>query len=118
MSITPCPPFFQSLKTWLPEGKVPVQRTLVSADHLSDSRAADATMILKVDPGGYWPWRARFVSGCRTSEAICSHVEGERPRDSTFGSKAGPLAIASTSPFVGSSATTAPDSSPSSDSAR
>jgi hypothetical protein len=31
--------------------------------------AAVATMILKVEPGGYWPWIARAVSGRRGCRA-------------------------------------------------
>src|SRR3990167_9253111 len=117
MSMTPCPPFFQSLNVWLPDWKEPVQRTLVSEDHLSDSRAAEATTILNVEPGGYCPCRARLVSGWCGSVTICSHTAAVRPRDRVLGSKVGRLASTSTSPFVVSSATTAPASSPRRDSA-
>src|SRR5207245_11097735 len=102
----------------LPEGNAPAHRTLVSADHLSDSSAAEATMILKVEPGGYWPCRARFVSGCRVSDAICSHSAGVSPRDRTLGAEAGLLAITSTSLVLGSSATIPAGAGPNSDSER
>src|SRR2546426_12560892 len=96
----------------LPEGNAPAHRTLVSADHLSDSSAAEATMILNVELGGYWACTARLVSGCRVSGAICSHRGGGRPRGRAMGGWGGVLGITVTYPFLGARPEFRPDLSP------
>ena len=72
------------------------------------SSAAEAVTTLKVEPGVYADWSARFTSGPAGS------LSSDCQRSSMLaGSKVGPLASARIAPVFGSSATTAPGVEPS-----
>jgi hypothetical protein len=67
---------------------------------------AAAVIALKVDPGGYWPPIARLKVRCPGPKTMrCT--SRARPSAKAAGLKVGRLAIASTSPVRGSSATPA-----------
>ncbi len=68
--------------------------------------AAKATIILKVDPGAYWPAIALLFRGARGLDTKAFHSELDNPRLKAFGSKPGVDASARISP-VCTSITTA-----------
>ncbi len=71
---------------------------------------------LYTEPGAHLPWMARLSIGVAGSALSATHSLLAKPATNLLGSYTGELAIASTSPFRGSSATTEPlrPSSPSS----
>ena len=67
-----------------------------------------ATINLKMEPGGYCAWKARFCSGWLASVAMRCHSSPERRWAKRLGSKEGRLTMATISPVVGFMATTVP----------
>ena len=73
------------------------------------SSALAVVTTLNVDPGGYCPWIALFISGlCSASPALAFFISSAK----LLGLKLGFETIANTFPVLGSNATTAPLSSP------
>src|SRR5450759_775366 len=76
------------------------------------SRPATAMTILKVDPGGYWPFKARFSRGWVLSLLIFCHSWVVSPRSKASWEKVGEDARARTRPVLGSRATMPPPGLP------
>ena len=76
------------------------------------SSAASATIILKVEPGGYCPAIALFISGARGSVVSARQTSRRRPLANPPGSNDGTEASARTSPLCTSSTTALALSSP------
>ena len=83
------------------------------------SSAAAAVITLKVEPGVYRPLVARLISGAPGEQFtfVARRAIAPKWRSTRFGSYDGDEAITSTAPVLGSSATTAPQLSPSASSA-
>ncbi len=106
--MVPWPPAFQHLKLRPKKVARPGQYTLKSGVITPSSSAAVATAILNVDPGEYRPWIARSCSGRSVSVLSAAHVARSIPAANAFGSYAGRLVKASSSPLVGFMMTAAP----------
>ena len=63
------------------------------------SSAASATIILKVEPGGYWPLIALLTSGARGLVVSSRQTSRLSPLVNPAGSKVGTETSASTSPL-------------------
>ena len=75
-----------------------------------DSSAAKATIILNVEPGGYWPEIDLLIKGFLGWFDNISQSEADIPGSNLFGSKVGAEAETKTSPELTSITTTEPDS--------
>ena len=89
------------------QNHVPRQKRVSSGVTTPDSSAAIANIGLTVEPGGYTPRSARSYIGRSGSSVSARYCGRLRPRANRFGSNAGVLTNAITSPLVGSIATAA-----------
>ena len=86
MSTQPWPPARWHLNQRPWKLAPPGQNTLVSGVMTPSSSAAVPTTILKVEPGEYRPWMARFCSGRSSSVFSDCHVARSMPEANAFGS--------------------------------
>src|SRR6185503_15366359 len=89
----PWPPSFQHRYGQTEMRNIPVHSKVLSSLSAPDSSAAVAVTILKIDPGEYSAWIARFCSGLRASLSRVSQWLREiRPPATQFGSDLGEVA--------------------------
>src|SRR6187551_2386947 len=88
MSSEPCPPFFQQWNLAVPRLVSPVQKTWWLGSRPCAS-AASATIILKVEPGAYWPAMVLLVKGFSGFSIKDCHSAAVRPAANLLGSKPG-----------------------------